>query len=128
MWLSTRDRDQSSRSVTSRSPISRLTIKTGTFLTQRGVLTDIQGEGRFSHAGPGGDDDELVGMKAVGEVVEVEEARADPGHGMFLDGALLDQVHRLLENLLELVRLSPGLVLGDGEDLLLGRLQQLLRR
>ena len=50
----------------------------------------------------------------------------DAGDRVLLLGPLGDQVHRLLEDVLDLVGLALDLVLGDREDLLLGRLEELL--
>ena len=90
------------------------------------VVADVQRERRFAHARPGGQDDELLGLKPAGDVIEIEEARGDAGDGVSRLGPRADPVHRLVDNVLELEGVAPGLVLGDAEDLPLGRFQQLL--
>ena len=36
-------------------------------------------QGRLAHARPGGQDDELAGLEAAGDVVQVDKPRRDPG-------------------------------------------------
>ena len=41
---------------------------------------DVEADGRLAHRRPGGDDDHLAGVQAVGQGVEVGEARGHAGH------------------------------------------------
>ncbi len=69
------------------------------------------------------------GWKPARDVVEVDEpGRETPVTECPPESARSgDLVHRLLDDVLELERLAPDLVLGDAEDLPLGRFEQLLR-
>ncbi len=91
------------------------------------VLADIQREGGLSHARPGGQDDQLTGLESARDVVEIDEARRHSRHRMAARiGPLGDPIHRPGDHVLQFERVALDLVLGDGEDLALGRLQQIL--
>ncbi len=91
------------------------------------LFGDVQGEGGFAHTGAGGEDDELAGVEPAGQVVEIEQARRDAGDGVaagFRSGH--DEVHRVLDDVLEREGFAADLVLGDAVDLVLGGFEELL--
>ena len=128
LWPSTRDRAQRSRSAISRPPISRLTNRTEVLPSIAAWSQMFSAIAVFPMLGRAARIDELARLEAAGDVVQVDEPRRDPGDRVPAGlRPLGDPVHRLREDVLELVRVALDLLLGDGEDLPLGRFQQLLR-
>ncbi len=87
----------------------------------RHVIADVQRHGGLAHAGPCREDDELPGLEARRDIVEVHQARGDAGDRVAIGGAAADPVHRLFQHELDPETFLPHLVLGDVEDLALGR-------
>ena len=61
-------------------------------LIDRDVLRDVHGERGLAHGRPRGDDDHLRAVQAIGHLVEIGEARGQPGDAApalveILDGA-----------------------------------------
>ena len=54
-------------------------IDHGAVVVEGGVLGDVQGEGGLAHGGPGGYDDQIGLLQAVGHAVQVPKARGDAG-------------------------------------------------
>ena len=74
---------------------------------------------RLAEPRPAGDDDELAGVQAVGEAVEVDEAGGDAGHRAAAAADGLELVHRRLHELLEQRVVLGRAALGDVVDRLL---------
>ncbi len=92
------------------------------------MFAEVQCERRLSHAGASGHDDELGRLEAPEHVVELVETGANSGRRVLVLGPQGDPVHGLGDDILQLDRLAADLLLGDGEDPLLGQFQQLVGR
>ena len=118
MWPSgTLASADSSRMVISIWLISRLKMaEVRPCLIEAGA-GQVEGQGRLAAAGSGGDDHELAGVQAVGQLVEVSEAGRDPGQARtpVLDG--LHLVHRRLHQLGQGLVVLGRPAVGDGVDL-----------
>ena len=65
--------------MTSAFDISSVNSATGRLAAHGEVRGHAQREARLPHARPGGEDDEVAGLEAGGEVVDVLEAGGDAG-------------------------------------------------
>ena len=79
----------------------------------------------LAHARAGGEDDQVAGLKAAGDLVEVGEARRGPGDLGLAAGELLEPVDLAREDVLEHVEVLGLLLVGDVEEQLLGPLGEL---
>ena len=91
----------------------------------RGGQRRVQGQG-LAHGGAGGDDDHLAGVQAVGEGVQVGEAGRDAGEHAVVAADRLDLVQGAGHDLRQRVVVLAGAALGDGVDLGLGPVHQLV--
>jgi hypothetical protein len=83
-------------------------------------LGDVEGKGRFPHAGAAGDDDEIRSLEPRGHLVELRESRGDARDELLPLVEALDRAEAVLDDVLEGVKGGPDLVLGDFEDGVLG--------
>ena len=83
--------DAMKRCASSASDISRLNSATGrgVLLLQRDVLGDVGDQRATSHRRPRGQDDQVAGLEAAGDLVEVGEARGRAGQRAALARELL---------------------------------------
>ncbi len=70
-------------------------------VVDRRVLGDVGGERALAHRGPGGDHDQVAGLEAAGELVEVGEAGRHAGEPHVLARELLELVDLLVEDRLD---------------------------
>ncbi len=87
---------------------------------------EVQGERGLSHRGAGRDHDHLARVEAVGEGVEVGEAGGDAGHLALAGSDGLDLVEGALHDVGERRVVLAGALFGDGVDLGLGRVDDLV--
>ncbi len=95
-------------------------------MLDRGRPDDVEAEGRLSHRRPGGDDDHLAGVQAVGQGVEVGEAGGHAGHLAGPARGDLDLVDRGLDDVADGVVVLAAALVGDGVDLGLGGVDDVL--
>ena len=95
--------------------------------TDRHMLGDVHREGGLSHAGSGGEDDQLGVVQAPAERVEVGEARLHAADGVLVLHAGVHPHHHVLEHRRDRLGVGRAPPLEDREDLLLGPGQQLPR-
>ena len=86
----------------------------------RDVLGDVERERRLSHAGPGGEDDQLRIVQPAGEVVEIDEAGFQPAVGMLMLHAGIDAGQRLVQHVAHRPDLRVALGVEDAKHALLG--------
>ena len=86
----------------------------------RGGPGDVDAEGRLADRRPRRDDDHLARVQAVGELVELEEAGRHADQVVGATRGRLDLLHRLVEQVAEHVVVLAAALLGDGVDLGLG--------
>ena len=79
--------------------------------------------GGLAHGRSGGDDDQFAGLQAAGHVVQFEEAGGHAGEVVAV--AVLDLLEGLLQQAGEADRLVGDALLGDGEEALLGLVEDL---
>ena len=128
LWPSTRALDESNRSTSSISPISRLTNNTACFSSQITCSQMFSASAVLPMLGRAARMMSWVALESAGDLVEVVIAGRDPGDRVPVLGPGGDPVHRLDDHFLDLDRLARRLVLGDGEDPLLGGLEQFVGR
>ena len=80
------------------------------------VGDDVEGEARLPHARPRREDDEVAGLKAAGEPVEIGEAGGNAGDLLLPLVERLDGLEGLGDDRLEMDEGIGGALLGDGED------------
>ena len=78
---------------------------------------DVQGQRRLADGGPGRQDDHLAAVQAVGQRVEVGEAGGHADHRAAARADGLDLVEGALHDLAERQVVLGGAPLGDGVDL-----------
>ena len=78
---------------------------------------DVQPQGRLADGRPGGEDDHLAGVQAVGEPVQIGETRWYAGHRAVAVAGGLDLVDRALDDVADRQVVLGGAPLGDGVDL-----------
>ncbi len=92
---------------------------------RRGGQGGVEGEG-LSHGRSGRDDDHLAGVQAVGELVELAEARGHAVHPLGAGLHLLQLGDGVLHDLRQWPVVVAGLAVGDGVDLGLGEVDDLV--
>ncbi len=93
----------------------------------RHVLGDVGDDRALAHRRPGGDDDQVAGLEAAGDRVDVAEAGGRAGHLGLAGGELLQPVDLVVEDLGEQAEVARLLFVGDVEEQLLGPLGELAR-
>ena len=93
---------------------------------ERGVLRDVERKGGLAHARPAGDDDQVGRLQPGGHLVEVDEAGGHAGDQLLALVELLDRLHRVDHDVAHAEERRPRLALGDGEDLVLRLVEELL--
>ncbi len=96
----------------------------GHVVADGGAHAHVQGQGRLAHGRAGGQDDEVRLLQAGRHVVEVRVARGHAGDQLALSGARLELLEDALDQVLAAHEGRLALGLGDGEDLLLGLVQE----
>ena len=91
---------------------------------QRHVLGDVRDQRRFSHGWPGSQDDQIAGLEAARDLVEVPEAGRRAGERDPLARELLPLVDLDVEDLADLAEVLRAVVVGDLEDAALGELDE----
>ena len=91
------------------------------------VFGDVEHDRGFPHRRPAGHDDQVAALQALGDGIEVVEVAGDAGHGG-AQRAALDLVEGAGEDLGGGGEAGAGLLLADGEDLLLSLIEHLLHR
>ena len=95
---------------------------------ERGVLGDVAHQRALAHRRAGGDDDQVAGLKAAGDLVEVLEARRGPRERGPFEGQPVELVELLVEDVLDLAEVLLAVVTGDLEHRLLGLLDEVPER
>jgi hypothetical protein len=96
-------------------------------LLQGDVLGDVGDPGALSHRGPRRDHDQVPGLEATGESVDVLEPRRGPGQLALAAGELLQAVELVAEDLVQPPEVARLLLVGDLKQQPLGVLGQLAR-
>ena len=91
------------------------------------VLRHVQHEARLPHRRPGGDDDQVGGLEPRRQLVEVGEARGDAGDQLLPRVELLDGLEAALGQVAQRDKPITHLVVGDGEDRVLGLVEDDVR-
>ncbi len=94
----------------------------------RGVLGDVAHERALAHRRARGDDDQVAGLKAAGDLVEVLEARRRARQRGALEREPVQLVELLVQHLLDRAEVLLAVVARDLEHRLLGLLDELARR
>ena len=84
------------------------------------VLRDVEHQAGLPHRRPGGDDDEIGGLQARRHLVEIREARGHAGDELLPRVQLLDGVEARLGQLAQRHEPVAHVVVGDGENRVLG--------
>ena len=92
------------------------------------VLGDVRDQRRLSHRRARGDDDQVAGLKAAGQLVEVLEAGRRAGQRRLRRRQPVELVGLLVEDLRDRAELLLAIVVGDLEHRALGPLDQVARR
>ena len=90
------------------------------------VLGDVADEARLAHRRAGREDDQVAGLKAAGDLVELLEAGRRAGHLRLAAGELVELVELDVEDLLERAEVPGLLGAGDVEQQHLGLLDEVL--
>ena len=93
----------------------------------RDVFGDVGDQGALAHRRTGGDDDQVAGLEAAGDRVDVAEAGRRAGHFDLAGGELLEPVDLVVEDVSEDAEVARLLFVGDFEEQLLGPLGELAR-
>ena len=93
----------------------------------RHVLGDVGDDRALAHRRPRGDDDQVAGLEAAGDRVDVAEAGGGAGQLELAGGELLQPVDLVVEDLREQAEVARLLFVGDVEEQLLGPLGELAR-
>ena len=97
-------------------------------LVQRDVLGHVRDERGFAHRGARRDDDQVAGLEAAGDGVEVGEAGRGAGERAALGGELLPLADLGVQDLADQAEVLLAVVVGDLEDGALGPFDELARR
>ncbi len=97
-------------------------------LLDGGVLRDVERECRLAHRRARRHDDEIRRLKAGGQLIEVAEAAGDARDGLAARMNGLDALHRGPQQLLDAREPLVRALLRHLKDLLLGDVEQLVRR
>ena len=100
----------------------------GLVVLDRGVLGDVADERALAHRRTRGDDDQVAGLEAAGDLVEVLEARRGSGQRGALEREPVQLVELLVQHLLDRAEVLLAVVARDLEHRLLGLLDELARR
>ena len=87
------------------------------------MLRDVEHEARLAHRRPGGDDDEVRGLKARRHLVQVDEAGRYSGDELLVRVQFLDRVEASLREIAQRYEPVADLVVGDCEDRVLGLIE-----
>ena len=96
-------------------------------LLHRHVLGDVGHPGALSHRRAGRDHDQVAGLKAAGDAVDVAEARGRARELGLAGGELLQPVDLVVEDLVDAPEVACLLLVGDLEQQPLGVLGELAR-
>ncbi len=91
------------------------------------VLGDVADEARLAHRRAGSEDDQVAGLKAAGDLVELPEAGWGTGHLRFAARQLVELVELDAEDRLQRAEVACLLGPGDVEEQHLGPLDEILR-
>ena len=94
-----RARQAMKRWASSTSDISSEKKATGMLVLHRHVFGDVGDQGALAHRRAGGDDDQVAGLEAAGDRVDVAEAGGGAGHLGLAGGELLEPVDLVVEDL-----------------------------
>src|SRR4051812_14529665 len=94
---------------------------------QRGVLREVGHQRRLAHRRPCGEDDQVAGLEAAGERVEVLEAGRRADDRRALERELLQLVQLGVQQLLDRAEVLARVLVGDLEDRSLRHVDQLAR-
>ncbi len=100
----------------------------GAAVLERGVLGDVAYERALAHRRAGRHDDQVAGLEAAGDLVEVLEARGSPGQRGSFQRQTVELVELLVQDVLDLAEVFLAVVAGDLEHRLLGLLDEVARR
>ena len=89
------------------------------------VVGDVADERRLSQRGAGGEDDQVAGLEAAEQAVEVAEPRRGAGQLAVAAGERLEAVDLLGEDVGDLAEVAGPVLVGDLEQERLGLLDQL---
>ncbi len=92
----------------------------------RGVLRDVGDERALSHRRARGEDDQVAGLEAAGELVDVVEAGRGAGDRHPLARDQLELVELVVEDVLDRAQLAGAVLVGDPEERALRLLEQLV--
>ena len=120
--------DATKRWASSVSDISRLNRATGALCSIAAFSAMLHDERRLSHRRARGDDDEVAGLEAAGDLVEVLEARRRAGERGALERQPVELVELVVEDLLDRAEVLLAVVVGDLEHRALGALDEVARR
>ena len=87
------------------------------------VLRDVQHQARLPHRRPGRDDDQVRGLEAGRQLVEIGEAGRHAGDQLLARVQLLDGVEARLRQVAQRDEAVAHLVVGDREDGVLGLIE-----
>ena len=122
-----RARQAMKRCASSTSDISSEKKATGMSLLDRDVFGDVGDQRALAHRRPCGDDDQVAGLEAAGDRVDVAEAGGGAGQLGLAGRELLEPVDLVVEDLREEPEVAGLLFVGDFEEQLLGPLGELAR-
>src|SRR5262249_56046114 len=91
-----------------------------------GGVGDVQAEGRLAHAGTTRDDHQVGALQTGGQAIEVGESRWHPGDGLPLLVQPVDGAEGVAEEPVDAHERGSHLAIGDGGDVLVGAVHQLL--
>ena len=97
------------------------------FVLHRDVFGDVGDQRALAHRRPRGDDDQVAGLEAAGDRVDVAEAGGRAGQLELAGRELLEPVDLLVEDLGEHPEVARLLFVGDFEEQFLGPLGELAR-
>ena len=89
-------------------------------LVDGNVLGDVEGQRRFAHAGPGGQDHQLRIVQAAGQVVVIHEAGFEAAVSMLMLHAGVDARERIVQHFAHGPDLRVALGVEDAKHALLG--------
>ena len=103
------------RWASSASDISSVNSATGLPWSMRGVLGDVRDERRLAHRRARGEDDQVAGLEAAGDLVEVLEAGRRAGERGALDREPVELVELVVQDLVDRAEVLLAVVVGDLE-------------
>ncbi len=106
--------------------ISREKMAEGMPTFDGGVLGNVESQSGLAHGRTAGDDDQVRGLKARGQLVQFGETRWNSGDELVLLVESFDGLKAGFDNIFEGVKRRPDPVLRDFEDGALGLIQEII--